>query len=349
MKSRLIFVLFLLFVTILNTGCGSDNKVAPCTPVATTAYEFDLPAHFSQFAVPGNNLTTMQGVALGKRLYYDKMLSEGGPMEGRACASCHLQANSFTSSSLQGRSVMVHLNLAWTSFYLWDGKISGSLEEVMDFEIAEFFKADIDLFKADPVYQSMNCDAFGSSDISRVDMANAMAQWMRTMLSYRSRYDRYVAGEVELTDLEQTGEFLFNGALAEEGADCSKCHTLPLTTDNLFHNNGLEIEPTGSNLGRFNVTGDPVDTGWFKTPTLRNIELTAPYMHDGRFETLEDVINHYNQGVLFSDHLDPVMVTPTREYNLRLSDREIAGLVAYLKIFTDTAYTTDSEFADPFK
>ncbi len=115
-----------------------------------------------------------------------------------------------------------------------------------------------------------------------------------------------------MTDIEKTGEFLFNGALAEEGADCSKCHTQPLMTDNMFHNNGLEVEPTDSNLGRFNVTGDPVDTGWFRTPTLRNIELTAPYMHDGRFETLEEVINHYNIGVRFSDHLDPVMVTPDR-------------------------------------
>lgn len=348
--------LIVITTLMLSSGCsngGNDSasgNIEACIAKPTNAYVFDLPDHFPQFVESNNNPTTEQGVALGKRLYHDVMLSLGGPQEGNSCSSCHVQSTGFSKEEdFEGRAVLAHANLAWSNFFLWEGNISGSLEEIMDFEITQFFQANIDLFKADPIYQRMNCEAFGSSDILSRDMSNAMAQWMRTLLSYRSRYDRYLAGEVELTSLEKTGEFLFNGALADEGADCSRCHALPMATDHLFHNNGLEETPEGLNLGRFNVTSDPADTGYFKTPTLRNVELTAPYMHDGRFATLEDVINHYNNGVQFSDHLDPIMVTPDLVYNLMLSDREKAGLVAFLKTFTDTAYVTDPEFADPFQ
>lgn len=350
--------IYLITILLINAGCtnevdsGSASadpgsvSVEACNSTVTTAYEFNLPEHFPQFTVFNNNLTTMQGVALGRRLYYDKMLSSGGPFEGRSCSSCHNQSTSFTVNR-PGTAILPHTNLNWSTHFLWNGKISGSLEEVMTFEIADFFQANIALFKADPIYQKMNCEAFGSNDISLTDMSNAMAQWMRTMVSSNSKYDRYLAGEEELTELESMGEVIFNTNLG----DCFKCHSMPLTTDLLFHNNGLEFEyaQTGTNLGRFNVTGDPADIGKFKTPTLRNIALTAPYMHDGRFNTLEEVVEHYNSGVKWSPTLDPVMQTSTKKYGLFLSDINKQALVAFMNTLTDTTFTTDPQFSDPFK
>lgn len=362
MRHNLNIGVLALTILVTNSGCMTDidnpnpslanddsilADIEECNLTTTTAYEFNLPEHFPQFAVPNNNLTTEQGVALGKRLYYDEMLSSGGPFEGRSCSSCHHQSSSFTINA-PGTAVLLHTNLNWSTHFLWNGKVSGSLEDVMEFEIADFFQANIALFKADPTYQRMNCEAFGSNDISATDMANAMAQWMRTLVSSNSKYDRVLAGEEEFTELESMGEIIFNSNMG----DCFKCHAMPLTTDLLFHNNGLNYdgaEPTGTDMGRFNVTDDPADIGKFKTPTLRNIALTAPYMHDGRFQTLEEVVEHYNSGVRWSPTLDPVMQTSDMIYGLELYDVNKEALVAFLKTFTDTTFTTDPKFSDPFK
>ena len=357
MKQITVFGALALVIPVLNSGCDSseidpvaelrssnDAAVEKCIVTPTTAYNFELPAHIPQFAVSNNNLTTEEGVALGKRLYYDLMLSEGGPLQGNACATCHVQETNFANNE-PGTSVLPHTNLNWANFFLWDGKISGSLEDIMEFEIAEFFQTNAELFKADASYQKLNCEAFGTSDISTTDMANALAQWLRTHVSFNSRYDLYKANLIDLTPQEKRGELLFNSNLG----DCFKCHQLPLTTDNSFHNNGLEADPVNaSNPGRHAVTGDPSDYGRFKTPSLRNAELTAPYMHDGRFQTLEEVIEHYNSGVQFSETLDVVMVTPDRLYNLQMDDSDKAALVAFLKTFTDTAYLNNPEFSNPF-
>jgi len=344
--------LFALFILLMNSGCGSEDGAAvsaiparvQCEPLSTTPYTFDLPAHFPPFVTPVDNQTTEQGVALGRRLYYDKMLSTGGPFEGKACASCHFQSSSFTINS-PGRAVLPHTNLNWASYFLWDGKLYSDLEGVMDFEIVDFFQANIALFKADTTYQKMSCEAFGTSDISEKEMAQALAQWMRTLVSSKSKYDRYLAGEEVLSELESMGEIIFNTNIG----DCFKCHSMPLTTDLAFHNNGLESNPSGVDLGRFNVTGEPADKGRFKTPTLRNIALTAPYMHDGRFQTLEEVVEHYNSTVRWSVTLDPVMQTTDKKYGLGLSQINKDALVAFLKTFTDTGFITSPEFSDPFQ
>ncbi len=336
----------LSMITCLSCD-ASPQEIPHCDAPPTTPYIFNIPDHFPELEVPDNNPTTEQGVALGKRLYYDEMLSEGGPLEGRACASCHSQEISFTRNS-SGTAVLLHTNLGWSSYFLWNGAKSGSLEDVMAFEIAEFFGTDIALFNSDPTYQRMSCEAFGTADISATEMADAMAQWMRTLVSYRSKYDQYIAGDVQLTELESEGEILFNSNMG----DCFNCHSTPLTTDLSFHNNGLQFEgeqPTAFDMGRFNVTDDPDDMGKFKTPTLRNIALTAPYMHDGRFGTLEEVIEHYNSGVRWSPTLDTVMQTSDRRYGLLLTKRNIDALVAFLNTFTDTAFTTDAEFSSPFQ
>ena len=163
--------------------------------------------------------------------------------------------------------------------------------------------------------------------------------------SFKSKFDLFWEGKAELTQLEEIGYLLFN----TEEADCFHCHSFPLLTDHGFHNNGLDSIFEGDNVGRYAVTNDPNDMGLFKTPTLRNIELTAPYMHDGRFATLEEVVEHYNTGVKHSQTLDGIMTKPGKEYGLELTPMEVAAVVAFLKTLTDTSFTTNPAFSDPFE
>jgi cytochrome c peroxidase len=341
---KYILITLAVLAVVSCGGNAAEELSSECDSPAPTVYSFNLPDHFPSFNVPANNLTTEQGVAMGRSLYYDKKLSIGGPLSGRACASCHNQSISFTVNVV-GTAVLLHTNLNWSSYFLWNGGISGGLEEAMQFEIADFFKSDLTAFKSDPMYQEMNCRAFGSNDVTLDSMSKALAQWMRTLVSSDSRYDRYLLGKEELTLQERRGLYVFNSELG----DCFKCHTLPLTTDNQFHNNGLEAMPTGVDQGRRNVTDDPADNGRFKTPTLRNIELTAPYMHDGRFKTLEEVVAHYDGGVQWSPTLDPVMQFSTRIYGLGLGELDKAALVAFLKTLTDEKFISDPKLASPFQ
>ena len=186
--------------------------------------------------------------------------------------------------------------------------------------------------------------AFGKTDFDYKDMAFALAQHFRSLNSYTSKFDLFWDGKAELTQLEEMGYLIFN----TERGDCFHCHSFPLLSDHEFHNNGLDSVWEGINAGRYNVTNDPNDYGLFKSPTLRNIELTAPYMHDGRFATLEEVVEHYNSGVRHSPTLDAIMLKPGKESGLQLSPMEKAAIVAFLKTLTDTSFTTNPAFSSPF-
>ena len=347
LSNILVLLTSLLSITLIG-GCKKDEENSTVKKgdmvYDPKPYAFNLPEHFPNFIVPKDNPTTIEGVALGKKLYYDKTLSIGGPLEGNACASCHNQSKNF-SNNKPGTSVLSHTNLQWASFFLWNGKVEGTLEDIMLFEVTEFFKADIALFNADTSYQRMCYEAFGTKTISATEMSYAMAQWLRTLMSTNSKFDRFFNFKEELTPLEQRGYQLFN----TEAGDCFHCHSTPLTTDHNFHNIGLDSIPVGADAGRYNVTGDPSDIGKFLVPTLRNVALTAPYMHDGRFKTLEEVIEHYNSGVKHSNTLDPIMTKPGKEYGLQLTATDKAALVAFLKTFTDDEYLTNPEYSDPFK
>ena len=152
-------------------------------------------------------------------------------------------------------------------------------------------------------------------------------------------------GEVELSALELRGQLLFNSELG----DCFHCHSTPLTTDLLFHNNGIDSVFEDFDKGLYNVTGSESDIGLFKTPSLRNVEMTAPYMHDGRFQTLEEVVEHYNSGVKRSPTLDPLMTKENRKNGLNLSTYDKAALVAFLKTLTDESYLNDPKYKNPFE
>ena len=163
------------------------------------------------------------------------------------------------------------------------------------------------------------------------------------MKSSNSKFDRYQRQEEQLSNSELNGMTIF---FTEKG-DCFHCHGIPLMTNNEFHNIGLDSIFVGNNVGRNYITGSPYDLGKFKTPTLRNVELTSPYMHDGRFTTLEEVVEHYNSDVKRSATVDPIMTKPGKEYGLQLTTQEKQDLVAFLKTLTDWEFVNDTSLASP--
>jgi cytochrome c peroxidase len=321
------------------TNTTPNNPANPDYP--TTPYKLPEYAGFPKMNIPANNPLTVEGIALGRKLYYDPALSQGGPQQGNACASCHFQAKAFSTSGTNN-SVLPHINLGWNYSFLWDGLIEGTMEDIMRFEVEDFFKADLSTIKASEEYQELYNKAFGNNSITPENTAKALAQFFRTLNSADSKFDKFKRGELQLTDKEQVGLNIFNS----EVGDCFHCHGYPLFTDNLFHNIGLDsISAAGS--GRSHVTGRSDDRGKFKTATLRNIELTGPYMHDNRFNTLEEVIDFYNAGVQDNENLDPLMSKSHADRKLNLNPYQKEALVAFLKTLTDRSFTENPDLSKP--
>lgn len=331
----------ILTVLLTLTACNSDPAVECMADV--TPLNLSIPTHFPIMDIPADNPMTEEGVRLGRMLYHDPILSQGGPRNGLSCSSCHSQAQSFSLSG-QSVSVLPHVNLGWSNTFLWDGKVQGTLEDVMRFEVEEFFATDLDLLRQHPSYPALFRSAFGECDITVENTSKALAQWFRRLYSADSRYDRYARHMLQMNDAELRGMVIF---LTEKG-DCFHCHMPPLFSDNMFHNIGLDSLPAGADRGRYNVTLSTNDMGLLKTPTLRNVSVTAPYMHDGRFATLEEVVEHYNSGVKRPVTVDPIMTKPGKEYGLGLSEQEKADLVAFLLALTDESFLTDTALSPPF-
>jgi cytochrome c peroxidase len=327
--------LFVLMVGLL--GCSK-------TPVevivdSPAPYQLQLPGHFPLLVIPDDNPMTVEGVKLGRMLYYDQRLSKDGK---RSCSTCHEQKAGFAKP---GTNVLPHINLAWNYNFLWNGKLYGTLEEVMRFEVESFFESDPEVFNQIEAYASLFKIAYGVDKITHRDLAYALAQFFRTMISGGSEYDRYLQGMDVLSPAALRGMNLF---FSERG-DCFHCHGSILFTNNDFHNIGLEAEPEGKHLGIFEITGNSEDRGKFKTPTLRNVALRESYMHDGRFKTLEEVVEHYNTGIKRSPTLDPLMYKNRRGNHLGLSEEEQSDLVAFLKALTDEKFITNPDLGPPVK
>ncbi len=336
MKKITIPVLLGIFLLAV-AGCEKDE---PTTPghnwtYNPTPYELKVPAFFPILDLPADNPQTVEGVKLGRMLYYDPALHADST---HACASCHVQANSFSSDA----AVLPHLNLGWSSAFLWNGKVQGTLEDIMLFEAKDFFKTDLDRLRRHPEYPRLFYEAFGQDTITYELAAKALSQFQRTMVSSNSKYDRVLdqSSGVFLTDEELNGYDIF---FTEKG-DCFHCHGGILFTDNQFHNNALDASPEA---GLSEITGQPLDAGKFKTPTLRNIALTGPYMHDGRYATLEDVIDFYSEGLQSSETVDPLMKS-VHLGGKHLTAQEKSDLIAFLKTLTDTTYTANPALASPF-
>lgn len=348
--ARLNRIVLLALATVLGWGCGQEQRLEPVSYQLLTR-----PDGFPAYDEPADNPTTPAGVDLGRRLFYDPILSGDGT---QSCSSCHAQEWGFTDSGKQfsegidgiegDKNSMQLINLLWADEFFWDGR-SGSLEIQALEPVTNPIELHADWgdveekLQSHPTYPKLFEQAFGSQVVTRELAAKAIAQFERTMIAGDTRYHRWLYGKPGgfLTPQEQQGYELFFG----EKAECFHCHIDVTFTNNDFHNNGLNSTFNPSNLGRFNVTGLPSDRGLFKTPTLINIAQTAPYMHDGRFATLEEVVDHYSSGVQDSPTRDPLI----RKDGFQLTADERDALVAFMKTLTDETFLTDPKFSNPFE
>jgi cytochrome c peroxidase len=335
------------------------RAVATVLPARTTAYQPEITRRFPQVKLPEDNPLTNEGVALGKRLFFDPILSING---SQSCASCHQPDSAFadtrrSSLGAQGqfgkRNAMPLFNLAWAhEGFFWDGRAKTLREQVLmpitdPSEMGESMDRVIAKLNSDPSYIREFARAHGA-DAGPETLAKSLEQYLLTLISQDSKFDRAVRKRDELTAEEKQGLSLFvtehDPAKGLRGADCFHCHGGTLFTDNRFHNNGLELE--SADTGLMAITGNTADRGKFKTPSLRNIALTPPYMHDGRFATLEEVVEHYQSGVKRSDTLDPNLGKHPKE-GLGLTDSEKKALVAFLKTLTDDPFIQKSTEDSP--
>ena len=329
---------YFLFVAFVSCKKNDTTTISPDPLIVDglTPYSITYPNYFPILNIPNDNRLTEEGIQLGRTLYYDTILSNNG----KSCASCHNSQEGFstyTSNSLP------HINLGWNDNFLWDGKINGGLETIMQFEVDVFFNTTISKLNNSIYYKKQFKKNYNVDNISSKNIAYALSQFFRIMVSANSLCDKYLQHKASFTTAQLNGLILFT----TEKGDCFHCHSLGLFTDNKFRNNGIDSIFTGIDLGRYNVTANINDIGLFKTPTLRNIELTAPYMHDGRFQTLEEVVEHYNSEVKHSPTLDPIMTKPTKIYGLGLSVSEKHDLVAFLKTLTDTTFINNPLLQNP--
>ncbi len=304
--------------------------------------------------IPTDNPQTAEGIALGKKLFFDPILSANNT---QACADCHAPENAFSdadrfSDGIDGirgnRNSMPLFNLAWNydEKFFWDGRVFSlehqAFQPVTDpKEMHNTWQQVEQKLQEHSEYPSLFNLAFGTSKIDSAKVTKAIAQFERTLISSNSKFDKYLLGEATLTPQELNG---FNVFMDETKGDCFHCHGSdknPLWTDNIFHNNGLDATITDLGLGK--VTGDPADNGKFKSPSLRNLAFTAPYMHDGRFATLDEVINHYSEGLQNSPTIDPLM----KKVNLggvQLSVQDKADLKAFLLSLSDNEFISNPNF-----
>lgn len=305
--------------------------------------------------IPFTNPQTVEGVKLGKKLFFDPILSGDNTM---ACATCHNPLNAFTdntslSTGIAGkkgfRNAMPLFNLAWNfdERFAWDGKALSLERQALDpvsnpLEMHAIWEEVIVKLKQNEEYLELFNLAFGDNTIITKELTSkALAQFQRTLISANSKFDKYLLGQANLTPQELNG---FNVFMDENKGDCFHCHgdnNNPLWTDNIFHNNGLDATFTDLGLGA--ISGDPKDNGKFKTPSIRNLAYTAPYMHDGRFKTLEEVINHYSEGVKRSKTIDPLM-KKLDQGGANLSKNDKRDLKAFLLSLTDSEFINNPTF-----
>jgi cytochrome c peroxidase len=345
-----IAVLF-LFISVL-LSCQQDPDFPLPTGDGHIHYDLNVPAGLPSMTIPADNPMTVEGIALGRKLFFEKLLSATNTM---SCATCH-RLKSYTVDSnlrystgvdnIQGtRNSMPLFNVGYSPKLMWDGSAS-SLETqarlpiINPIEMHETMDNVVSKLQAHPEYPNLFLAAFGSSSINGTNISRALAQFQRTLISGNSKFDRWRRGEVSFTDQETRG---MNVYIAEEKGDCTHCHSYGSTfTDFGFRNTGLDSIPVDKGLAL--VTKLSSDEGKFKTPTLRNIAKTAPYMHDGRFQTLRECIQHYNKNFHYTANLAFELKTVTKN---RMNDADIDDLIAFLNTLTDEEFINNPAFTEP--
>lgn len=378
MNIRILLKWILAAMVVTGVSCKKDQAYSPV--YKPTPYTIVIPRFFpTDLNIPVDNPMTVEGIELGRYLFYDGRLSgRTDPDSLMSCSTCHLQSNSFECGinhpkfsgghpfGLTGiptpHFMMPMINLVWAPHgYLWNGKVSSlnpspsmrTLEDIVWMSIAAPHEIHGDTGKVAALFQSITgypglfYKAFGSDKVTVKNMGRAIAQFVRTLISANSKFDRFMLGKVQLTAAERNGYVLF---MTEQGGDCFHCHGgdgNPLFTTNLFYNNGKDSLFTDP-ADRFSVTGNLMDVGAYKAPTLRNLAYTAPYMHDGRFKTLDEVLIFYNSKLVWSPFISPLMHhIPT--HGIRLSPPQLADLKSFLLALTDSSFITNLSFSKPAK
>ncbi len=359
----------LISLAFVVTSCKHDiPEIGPLPILPDSLYNytvFDFPEHFnSQFlnlieSTPINNITSDEGATLGRVIFYDKMLSRNHTI---SCSSCHVQEHGFSDPNkfsvgfeggLTGRNSMHLVNHRFNRRLFWDLRAANLEAQVLmpiedPLEMGMSLDEVIERMESSSYYPALFLQAFGTSEITSENISKALAQFIRSIHSYNAKYDEGVPIDfANFTAQELLGkELFFNG-----DTRCNQCHVSAN-----FHltgalNTGLDAVPSDEGYGGF--SGDEEDLGKFRAPSLRNIALTAPYMHDGRFATLLEVVEHYNSGVQPHANLDDrvtVDFTPGGEpYQLNLSQEEKEALVAFLLTLTDFQLLQDPRYSDPFE
>lgn len=326
-----------------------------------TPYTLDTPATLPNMPQPADNPLTVEGIALGRKLFYDPILSNDST---QSCASCHAQLFGFTDNGkkfsrgidqLDGtRNSMALINLGYNLNFFWDGRENSLENQALrpvenPVEMHETWADAVCKIMSQPGYRHEFYKAFGAKTITPTEVTKAIAQFERTMISGQSKFDLAIqpGSGVFLTEQEYAGYLMF----ITEQADCFHCHqhNAYLFNDNTPHNNGLDSIVNAADfadLGYGGVTQNAYDNGKFRTPTLRNIALTAPYMHDGRFATLSEVIDHYSHDIKPSPSLDPIIATKFGT-GKHFSEEEKQNLIAFLNTLTDTAFIHNPAFSKP--
>ena len=286
---------------------------------------------------------------LGRQLFYDPILSRD---QSISCASCHLQATGFThvdhdlSHGIEGRigkrNSMALMNLAWNTSFMWDGGVNHIELQALapissEDEMGSSLKEVVTKLNASKKYKTLFYNTYKDSLVTGQKTLLALTQFVVMLNSYNSKYDKYIRNEKggEFTMQEKNGLAIFKN-------NCASCHTEPLFTNNEFHNNGLTLDPYLKDFGRMLITNKSEDSLKFKVPTLRNIQFTPPYMHDGRFETLKAVITHYNSGITHS-----ITLAEDLKNNLELTHKEEVDLLVFLRTLTDKEFLFNNRFSYP--
>lgn len=346
MKRRIIFFfVFPFFFLLLLSGFVGDN---PYFSISQKDVEFHIPKGFPKPVYNfKNNTPTPAGFVLGRKLFYDPILSEDSSI---SCGFCHQRIAAFAhidhalSHGINGqfgkRNVPPLENLAWNTSFMWDGRINNIEVQPLSpisnpLEMDETIGSIIKKLQRSKIYVAMFKAAFNDSVVTSQNILKALAQFTGLMISDNSRYDKYMRGEDTLSAIELKGLQLFRN-------NCAQCHKEPLFTDNSFRNTGLPMDTNLRDSGVAAINGQMKDFMKFKVPSLRNVEMTYPYMHDGRFRTLKQVLDHYTQKFTKASGADPILVK-----GIQLSETDKADIIAFLKTLTDETFLHDRRFADP--
>jgi cytochrome c peroxidase len=329
----------------------------------TTPYRINTHKLFPKFPIDSTNLLTIEGVELGRYLFYDSILSKDYNM---SCASCHKQQFAFSDSpnkfskgykgKLLPRNTLPLFNLVWYKFYFWDGRAK-SLQQQAYFPVSSHDEMNLNWIEVakrinkSKFYKNLFKRIFNRNKVDSSDIVNALVQFESSLISSNSKFDKVLRFEAKLTQDEIDGFELMNNMTK---GDCLHCHTTdadPMGTTFKFSNNGLDkiqIPEQYADKGKGGISQKTNEYGWFKIPSVRNLGFTAPYMHDGRFNTLEEVLDFYSDGVQFSYNIDSKMEY-AHQGGVKLNKDEKRKIITFLKTLNDSSFVIDSRFSNPFQ